>query len=119
MLKYVPHGYSLATLMPFANPFQRAIHFQKHGHEFAASSAIEYEQMADAFMTSPLLLTMRECIRPGGSDRVRINIANKHFGVAIVSSSVIKTFYIIPVHQILRRGDVTSFFSYECARINV
>jgi hypothetical protein len=82
--------------MPFANPIERAIHFQKHGHEFGAGSETEYENLADVFMTGPLVLTMRECIRPNGNDRVRVNIANNHFAVGVVQSDIVKTYFIVP-----------------------
>jgi len=105
--------------MPFSNPDERAIHFKRHGHEFAASSEIEYEQMADAFMTAPLVLTMRECSRLNGADRIRINIANSHFGVAVIASAVIRTFYVVPIHKVIRRGGIVGFFNYECARTDI
>jgi pyocin large subunit-like protein len=54
--------------MPFANELERAIHFAKHGHEFGASTEIDHERMADAFLSHPMTMTMRECIRPNRLD---------------------------------------------------
>jgi len=105
--------------MPFANAFERDIHFKKHGSAFGATTEIQYEQMADAFMVVPLVLTMRQCIRPNGIDRVRINIANKHFGVGAVASLIIKTYYIVPFHRYVRRNGIVGFFNYECARTDI
>lgn len=105
--------------MPFANADERAMHFQRHGREFGAGTELEYEQMADAFMISPLTLTMRECIRPNRTDRVRINIANNHFGVGVVASAVIRTFYVVPLHKVIRRGGIVALFNYECARTDI
>ena len=36
--------------MPFANPEERADHFHKHGAEFGAKNARDYEAKADAFL---------------------------------------------------------------------
>lgn len=105
--------------MPFANDQERALHFKRHGHEFQAANALEYENMADAFMTAPLAITMRECVRPNGTDRVRINIANKHFGVGVVQSEIVQTFYIVPMHKVIRRGGIVAFHNYECARTDL
>jgi len=105
--------------MPFANTQQRDMHFARHGHEFGAADALQYEQLADAFMIMPLAITMRECIRPNGTDRVRINVANKHFGVGVVSSNVIQTYYIVPLRKLIRRGGVAQFFQYECGRTDL
>lgn len=106
--------------MPFASPDERAIHFARHGHEFGAANEVEYEQMADGFMSQPLTIGMRECTRPNGRDRIRIFLVNAHFGVAVVASTVVRTFYVVPTHQIIRRGGTTlSFFTYECARTDI
>jgi pyocin large subunit-like protein len=102
--------------MPFANAHERAIHFAKHGHEFGASSEIDYERMADAFMSRPMTMTMRECIRPNGTRRLRVNVANDHFGVAVVSANTVVTYYVIPFHRKHRRGGIVPFFADECSR---
>lgn len=106
--------------MPFANADEREIHFKKHGYEFNANTALEYEQMADVFMTMPLTLAMRECTRPNGTDRLRINITNSHFGVGVVASDVIQTYYVVPLHKVIRRGGTAlAFFNYECTRADI
>jgi hypothetical protein len=102
--------------MPFASPDERAIHYKKHGLKFGAADELQYEQMADAFMTAVLTLTMRECVRPGGIDRLRVNIANKHFGVGIVQTTTIRTFYIVPIHSINAHGGIAGYFTYQCGR---
>jgi len=105
--------------MPFANAEERSTHFARHGHEFGASSEVQKEGMADAFMAAPMTITTRECVRPNQTHRVRLNIANKHFGVAVVQSEIILTFYVVPLHKLIRRGGVANFFVYECARTNI
>ena len=105
--------------MPFANAEERSLHFARHGHEFAASDALQYEGMADAFMAAPMTITTRECIRPNQTHRVRLNVANKHFGVAVVQSEIILTYYIVPLHKVIRRGGIATFFTYECSRTDL
>ena len=107
--------------MPFSSVEERAIHFKKHGSGVGAVTELQYEQMADAFMTSALTLVMRECTRPNGTDRVRMNIANRHLGVAIVISGVLKTYYVVALHSIRGHGNgsVTAYFNYECTRTDL
>jgi hypothetical protein len=102
--------------MPFANPQERAIHFAKHGHEFGASTEIDYERMADTFMSRPMTMTMRECIRPNRTHRLRVDLAKDHFGVAVVSANTVVTYYVVPFHRKHRRGGIAPFFAYECSR---
>jgi hypothetical protein len=105
--------------MPFANAEQRTLHFERHGHEFQAANELQYEALADAFMSAPMSISMRECVRPNATHRVRLNIANDHFGVAVVAADTIKTFYIVPLHKIIRRNGKMGFFNYECARTDL
>jgi hypothetical protein len=106
--------------MPFADADRRAIHFAKYGHQFGAADELQYEQMADSFLAGDMAISMRECVRPNGTDRLRVNIANNHFGAARVGCDIIKTYYIVQPHQIIRRtGTVAKFFTYECARTNL
>jgi hypothetical protein len=105
--------------MPFANDEERDLHYKRHGHEFGAANALQYEGMADAFLSGPLTITMRECIRPNGTDRVRINIANKHFGVGVVHSQIVQTFFIVPLHKVIRRGNIVEFYNFECQRTDL
>jgi hypothetical protein len=104
--------------MPFANAEERSLHFKKHGHEFGATDEVEYEGMADAFMGGPMSITTRECVRPSGNHRVRVNIVHKHFGVAVVNRGIVLTYYIVPLHQVIRRGGIVAFFEYECGRVD-
>lgn len=105
--------------MPFANAEERALHFARHGSALGAATELDYETMAETFMTSPMTITTRECFRQNGIDRLRINVANRHFAVAVVVSDTIRTYYVVPSHKIFRRGGVAQFFSHECARIDV
>ena len=54
----------------FLNARQRNRKFSKHGAEFGASNAEEYERSADAFLGSAVLAGVHECARKEG-DRVR------------------------------------------------
>jgi hypothetical protein len=103
--------------MPFANVMERDLHFSKHGHKFGATSAIEYEKMADDFMFGALKLSMKECVRPNAVDRLRCNITNQHFGAARILPPYLKTFYPVPAHTSRHHGGFLSFFAHECGRM--
>jgi hypothetical protein len=105
--------------MPFANIDERDIHFKKYGYQFGASTAIEYEQMADVFMVKPLNITLREGVRPNGRDRIRFDFSNDHFGVGIVATTTVRTYHIIPYFKIHRRGGKQQFFEYERGRTDL
>jgi hypothetical protein len=102
--------------MPFLTAEERDIHFKKYGYQFGAATAVQYEVMADAFMVKPTNITLRECIRPNGRDRIRFDVSNDHFGVGIVATTTVRTYHIIPGFRIYRRGGKQKFFQYECAR---
>ena len=65
--------------MPFLDALQRDIHFAKHGREFGAADAMEYERMADAFMFDPITADIGECTRRNGRDRLRFGYTSHHF----------------------------------------
>lgn len=102
--------------MPFATATERDIHFKRHGHEFGAASAIEYEQLADAFMYGPMSVNVHECIRPNGTRRNRMHFVTVHFGVAVVNRNVLITFYIPSPSTVKRHGGVAKLFADYCAR---
>lgn len=102
--------------MPFASAEERDIHFKKYGYQFGAATAVEYEEKADAFMAKPMNITLRECIRPNGKDRIRFDVSNDHFGVGIVATTTVRTYHIIQFFRIYRHGGKQKFFEYECAR---
>ena len=105
--------------MPFATPFERDIHFTKHGRKFGAVNAVQYEDMADAFMFGAMTLSMREGIRPNLIDRIRFNLANRHFGVACRAPEFVKTFYPVPIHTLQHYGGGAAYFSFERDKTDV
>ena len=48
--------------------------------------------------------------------RLRVNIANDHFGVAVAAANVVVTYYVVLFHRKHRRGGIVPFFAYECTR---
>jgi len=66
-------------------------HFQKHGEDFGASNANEYERMADEFLGLEKPETVHECVRGSGS-RLRYDPMTDAFGV-IDQTRVIQTFF--------------------------
>ncbi len=110
---------TLATpIMPFANLFERDLHFTKHGHKFGALDAPEYERMADAFMYGPMDDDTSECIRPDGIDRVRFGFVTHYEGIAcqVPAPEVIRTFYPVRLTTIARHGGEAAYFAFECNR---
>jgi hypothetical protein len=105
--------------MPFANDYERDIHFSKHGHSVGTASAVEYEAMAETFMFGAMTMAMRECTRGNATDRLRINMANYRFGVANIVPAFLKTFYTVPRHTIAHHGGTLAYFNYECGRTDL
>src|SRR6267142_5375187 len=88
--------------MPFATADERDMHFKKYGYQFGAATAVEYEEMAEGFMAKPVNITLWECIRPNGMDRIRFDISNDHFGVGIVATATVRTYHIVQFFRIHR-----------------
>jgi hypothetical protein len=65
-------------------------HFARHGQDFGATTAADYEAQADAFLTGGKASGVLEKVRPNG-DIVRYNPATDEFGVA--SPTGIRTYY--------------------------
>lgn len=103
--------------MPFQDTLERDIHFAKHGHEFGASDAMEYERMADAFMFDPIIADVRECIRPGGMDRLRFGYSSHRLGVACTRPVFIRTFHVVRSVNIASHGGTRGYFQWQCGRI--
>lgn len=103
--------------MPFANVWERNIHFAKHGHEFAAGGPAEYEQLAEAFMYGPAAATTHECTRPRGLDRIRFDFASYHEAVACVAPAFLRTFFVVRNRTVARHGGPTGYFAWDCGRV--
>ena len=103
--------------MPFQDTLERDLHFAKHGHEFGAADAAEYERMADAFMFGPIAAEVRECIRQNGMDRLRFGYSSHHFGVATTRPVSVRTFYIVRAINIASHGGTREYFQWQCGRI--
>src|SRR6516164_3030606 len=113
--------------MPFCSVLERDMHFEKHRNEFNARDAVEYERMADEFMSAPLNATTGECIRPPAGrrqrqpedrqDRVRFDFQNYALGVSRVvpAPECIKTFHRVPGNRVIYYGGPHRYLAYECA----
>ena len=104
--------------MPFRNDYDRDIHFEKHGQQFGASDALDYERMADAFMHGAIEVDARACTRPNGVDRVRFGFSTRKEGVACIQPDFLRTFYRVSLGVIRRRGGNSKYFCHECGRMN-
>ena len=78
--------------MPFKHRYDLQRHFARHGEEFGAASAAEYERLADAFMMAPLREGALECTRNG--DLVRFDPRTDEFGV-LTRDGHLATFMIL------------------------
>jgi hypothetical protein len=103
--------------MPFLDALQRDIHFAKHGREFGAADAMEYERMADAFMFDPITADIGECTRRNGRDRLRFGYTSHHFGVACTGPVFLRTFHIVGAINIASHGGTRGYFQWQCGRI--
>jgi RHS repeat-associated protein len=66
-------------------------HFNRHGGDFGATSARQYDTMADGFLTGPRQSGVLEKIRPNG-DVVRFNPTTDEFGV-VSGNGIVRTYY--------------------------
>lgn len=87
--------------MPFDphDPNDLLQHYADHGHQFGATTAQEYEEMADNFMTRPIIPPMREHLRANGM-RVRYDPSTDEFGVLYTWGYVATYFKPIPAPNI-------------------
>ena len=73
------------------NSRQLGMHFSKHGSEFGAADAGDYEQRADAFLTGVRPAHVQECRRSGG-DVIRFDPMSDEYGV-IDSTGTVRTYF--------------------------
>ncbi len=93
-----------------------ALHFVKHGHKFGAASELEYERMADAFMSQPLNHDLLQCISLHGARcRNRIQASTLYFGVALHLS--IRTFHTKDANGVAKKGGPASYVAALCSEV--
>lgn len=82
--------------MPSTQGFQDGIsrreHFGWHSIDFGARNSLDYEYMADRFLSVPRSATMFECFR-GRGDKVRYDSRTNELGV-LSKDGVIRTYYM-------------------------
>jgi hypothetical protein len=103
--------------MPFADPWERDIHFARHGHEFGVGDPAAYEELADAFMYGAMAATTHECTRPQGMDRIRFNFTSYHEAIARLEPPSLKTFFIVRSKTVARHGGPAGHFAWDCGRV--
>jgi len=115
----------------FVNHRQRNRKFSKHGAEFGASNAEEYERFADEFLSGSMASGVQECARKQG-DKVRYDPQSEAYGV-LDSAGIIRTYYKpVPCSSIRdpltraaarqagmchRHATNLLYFQWECRRI--
>ena len=75
----------------FADPVKLLDHYSRHGADFGATSAAQYEQMADLFLNGPRGTGVLQKFRANG-DRVRYHPVTEAFGV-VKPDGTIRTYY--------------------------
>lgn len=65
----------------FADPTKLLDHYARHGGDFRAKNADEYERLAEAFLEGPADPAIIEKNRQNG-DKVRYNILSQEFAIA-------------------------------------
>jgi hypothetical protein len=105
--------------LPFANQFELALHFEKHGRKFGLlpGQEAEYERMADEFLFGDMPPRVKQCIRANGIDRLRFCFRRTFFGVACLIPECVRTFYPPEDEVIIARGGNAAFFRFECGRV--
>jgi pyocin large subunit-like protein len=99
----------------FASQTKRREHFGKHGAEFGATNEVDYERLADAFLTAPKTPEIWECRRPRENDVIRYNHTTNEFGV-LSSVGRIRTYFKPDVaeHTLPRNLD---YYLVNCVQI--
>ena len=90
IMMMMPIGGEAEAGAAFANEAKVLDHFARHGADFGANSAAEYESMASDFLTGDL--NGLEGTRLNG-ELVRFNPATDEFGVLKADGSTIKTYF--------------------------
>ena len=98
----------------FDDEASKADHLKRHGSDFGAKTADEYEKMAREFLNEPLGASVQECVRRGNGDTIRFDTVTEAFAI-MRSDSIIKSFYKPEVSWHGYRTNLL-YFQAECAK---
>lgn len=84
---------AFASPVPFKHRPDLQRHFIRHGIEFGADTADEYERLADEFMIGPLRNGAMECFRKNGA-KVRFDPGTNEFGI-LAKEGYVSTFMVV------------------------
>jgi pyocin large subunit-like protein len=76
--------------MPF-DPAELLDHYARHGRDFAAANAKDYERLAEQFMARPSVTHLLECKRTQG-DFVRYDTVTMEFAVR-TNTGILRTYF--------------------------
>ena len=76
----------------FKSALDLADHFLKHGSDFGAATADDYETLADQFLGGPLGSGVHECTRVRDQDSLRLSLLDEMFG-ALTANGMIRTLF--------------------------
>lgn len=99
--------------MPFKHRYSRDNHFERHGDEFSAKTADEYEKMAEKFMYGPLPPGVKECKRTDGVI-VRFDPATAAFGTMSKDKRIYTYMLVMPPFGPGHTAE--SYFEHECKK---
>jgi hypothetical protein len=100
----------VANSVPFKHRYDLQRHFVRHGEEFGATTADEYERLADSFMIGPLRDGALECNREG--DLIRFDPRTKEFGV-LATQGHVATFMVLTMLP-SQRMTALEYFQSNC-----
>ena len=112
----------IGRTVPFANDYQRSIHFAAHKHEFGVATEEDYERMADAFMAQAANANLYDgtCVTPrrdnGLCDRLRLDNISLWYGVAYGALTV-RTLHKRKRKTITRAGGPRAFINAKCLEV--
>jgi len=103
--------------VPFETVFERGEHYEKHcvrRGEFPCIDDVQYEVLADAFLTTGIRETIMQCTRPQG-EIVRYDMITEEFGV-LKTNGFVRTYFLA---KPILHGYATNlcYFYAECWRI--
>ncbi len=101
----------VARTVPFKHRYDLERHFARHGQEFGAANADEYEARAEAFMTGPLREGVLECSRPNG-DLVRFDPRTEEFGIRATAGHIVTFMILRPLPS--SRQTSLQYFRSKC-----
>ena len=107
---------NVPSIQGFISDYDRKVHFDAHGAEFAPpfASETEYEAAAIAFMSKPGGATIDEALRIKDRAVIRWDTSTDEFGICDFSGHVTTYFIADPARH--KQGDNLAYFRRRIAQ---